>query len=205
MNARAPRASAVQTRDRLIAVAHDLFHARGYHAVGVQDLVNAAGIPKGSFYNHFASKQELAIAALERYAAQSPVPLLWTTPAGPRAGIRAHFEELERRFVAAGLSDGCMMGNFANELADHDDAVRELLNTQFTAWMDLIAAAIKQSEATEGLVPLMPADELAGVIVSLWEGSLTRARAAGSAQPIRQFFTTVFDQLLPATDGQKES
>lgn len=202
---RAPRASAVATRERLITVGLDLFHARGYHAVGVQDLVNAAGIPKGSFYNHFSSKQALAIAALEQYAAQSPLPLLWSTQDGARAGIRAHFEELERRFVQVDLTHGCMMGNFANELADEDERVRELLNVQFALWAECIATAIRKAEADEGVVPVMPADELAGVIISLWEGSITRSRAAGNAQPIRQFFTTVFDRLLPPPRQQKDS
>ena len=202
---RAPRASAVATRERLIVAGLELFHTRGYHGVGVQDLVNVAGVPKGSFYNHFSSKQDLAIAALEQYAAQSPLPLLWSTPSGARAGIRAHFEELERRFTEGGLTHGCMMGNFANEMADQDERVRELLNVQFGIWADCIAGAIRRAESDEGVIPALPADELAGVIISLWEGSITRSRAAGNARPIREFFTTVFDRLLPMPRQQKDS
>ncbi|CAJ1494368.1 TetR family transcriptional regulator C-terminal domain-containing protein [[Mycobacterium] kokjensenii] len=197
MSPRAPRASAVATRERLLAVGLELFHARGYHAVGIQEVVDAAGIPKGSFYNHFRSKQELAITALQQYAAHSPVDLLWSTPEGPRAGIRAHFEELERRFVDADLMRGCMLGNFANEIADRDETVRNLLTGLFEAWAEVLTDALRQAETSESVRLAMPADQLAGVILSLWEGAITRARAAQSEEPLRQFFDVVFGDLIP--------
>lgn len=205
MAGRAPRASAVATRERLLASGLQLFHARGYHAVGVQDIIDAAGIPKGSFYNHFRSKQDLALAALEQYATLSPLDELRSHPGGPRAGLRAHFEELRRRFAEADLTQGCMMGNFANELADQDEPVRELLNCLFSAWIALIAAALREAEADEGIHLTVPADALAGVIVSLWEGSITRARAANSIEPVDQFFDTVFSQLLATATNQKDA
>lgn len=202
MAQRAARASAMATRDRLITVAMELFHARGYHAVGVQDLVAAAGIPKGSFYNHFASKQELALAALENYAAHSPVDLLSATPEDPIAGLRAHFNELQRRFEEVDLTHGCMMGNFANELADRDHAVRDLLAGLFAAWSQLIAANLRQAEAAGARLAL-PADRLAGLIISLWEGSLTRTRSDGNLEPLQQFHELVFDQLITTTRPQE--
>lgn len=55
------------SREEVVAAAQDRFHRRGYHASGVKDITDAAGLPKGSFYNYFASKEDMAIETLRRY------------------------------------------------------------------------------------------------------------------------------------------
>src|SRR3984957_11028955 len=57
------------TRNRLIDVGLELMRRHGYGATGLQELLSAAGVPKGSFYHHFASKEEFTTAVIERYAA----------------------------------------------------------------------------------------------------------------------------------------
>ena len=54
-------------RDEIVAAALEQFHIRGYHGAGVKDITDAAGVPKGSFYNHFDSKEALAVVALQQY------------------------------------------------------------------------------------------------------------------------------------------
>ena len=62
--------SAKSTRDHLIDVGLDLMHRHGFNATGLTEILQAADVPKGSFYHFFGSKEEFAAAALERYAAQ---------------------------------------------------------------------------------------------------------------------------------------
>lgn len=192
------RAATAEVRERLLQAGLDLFHSRGYHAVGVQEITNAAGMPKGSFYNHFASKEDLALAALEQYAAQSPFDLLTDRSAGAVAALRAHFEELARRFTESDYRRGCLMGNFSNEIADELDRPRQLLADLFEGWKFLLTDAITAAQAAGEVSATVPADRLAGLVLSAWEGSLTRARAAHNADPLDDFFDTVFDHLLTA-------
>lgn len=196
--ARRTRSTSPQIRERLLTAGLDLFHSRGYHATGVQEITGQAGVPKGSFYNHFASKQELAVAALERYAMESPVDLLMDEETMPVEALRAHFEELGRRFVDSGYRRGCLMGNFANELADHDQAVRATLTGLFSAWTQLIATVLARGQEAGEVTTRLSADQLAGSVLSIWEGSLTRTRALGDDAPLTEFFDTVFSHLLPA-------
>lgn len=190
------RPGSAEIRERLLDAGMDLFHTQSYNGTGVQEITSAAGVPKGSFYNHFDSKQGLAIAALERYAAQSPLDLLMNPDTPPLAAVRGHFEELGRRFAVSGYQRGCMMGNFANEVADRADPVRVLLAGLFDAWVQVVADVIAQAQQGGQVASALPAEQLAGMIVSAWEGSLTRARACGDAGPVDTFFTVVFDQLL---------
>ena len=197
--AKRTRAGSAEIRERLITAGLDLFHTNGYHATGVQDIANAAGVPKGSFYNHFDSKQALAIIAVQRYAESGPLEMLMETHGRPVDAIRSHFEELALRFERAGWRQGCMIGNFANELADQDEDVRAAVNTLLTGWTQLLAAAIAQAQGLGKIAATHDADQLAGTVLSMWEGSLTRARAARSKAPLDEFFTITFDSLLAST------
>ncbi len=55
------------TRDHLLDVGVELMHRNGYKATGLTEILQAAGVPKGSFYHHFGSKEDFAAAALEKY------------------------------------------------------------------------------------------------------------------------------------------
>src|SRR5260370_7439318 len=58
------------TRDHLIDVGVNLMHKHGYTATGLTEILESAGVPKGSFYHHFGSKEDFAVSALERYVAR---------------------------------------------------------------------------------------------------------------------------------------
>lgn len=62
--------NAKSTREHLINVGLDLMHQHGYQATGLKEILNAADVPKGSFYHHFSSKEDFAAAALENYTAR---------------------------------------------------------------------------------------------------------------------------------------
>jgi TetR/AcrR family transcriptional repressor of nem operon len=113
------------------------FHRRGYHATGVQEIVSSAGVPKGSFYSHFESKDALGLAALARY---------WEDRAKARALLRdaslPGLERLDRSFAALGYSeDGCLIGNFTAELAQLD-AFRQDLSRLWRQWTDALSQCL---------------------------------------------------------------
>lgn len=193
---RRTRAGSADVRRRLVDAGLALFHARGYHATGVQDITDAAGVPKGSFYNHFPSKQALAIVAVRQYAESGPLDVLLAHEGHPVPAIRTHFEVLADRFQGADWRQGCLIGNFANELADQDEDVRATVNELLTAWTALLAGVIGDAQAAGHVATSLPAETLAGTVLSMWEGSLTRARAARTRAPLDEFFTLAFDHLL---------
>ena len=95
-------------REAIVEAALAQFHERGFNAAAVKDITDRAGVPKGSFYNHFESKEALAIVALQRYGEG---PGDWrispTRPWEPVARIRAHFEFLRDEVVGYGNLRGC--------------------------------------------------------------------------------------------------
>ena len=84
-------------RDRIVEAALDRFHTLGFNGCGVQEIVDKAGIPKGSFYNYFKAKELVAVEALKMYADGSRRQILSDKTIPPLKRVRAHFEFLASR------------------------------------------------------------------------------------------------------------
>jgi len=186
----ARRASAASpgTRQRLADAALDQFHRKGYNATSVQDLVSAAGAPKGTFYNHFQSKEDLALDAVRRYAAAMCVDMLRDRDAGPaRDRIRRHLGHVLAAAGDFGPERGCLLATLAGEVPTYGDALARAVSDALDAWVSALAGAIDEARAAGDLAMLESGAELAAFIVSAYEGAAVRAKAAGSLEPMRNF------------------
>ncbi|OKI44729.1 TetR/AcrR family transcriptional regulator [Micromonospora sp. CB01531] len=104
-------------REALLDAACEEFDARGYAATGVAAIATRAGAPKGSFYNHFASKEELALASLERYGVNRRLGMLGDRSKPPLQRIQAHLAYLRDDLARHSFGRGCLFGTFAAESA----------------------------------------------------------------------------------------
>ena len=183
-------------RDRVIRAGLDQFHRAGFNGSSVEDITDLAEVPKGSFYNHFKSKEELAVEVIDRYIEQGPHAMLGDTAVPPLKRLKGYFSALAQDFVESGYKRGCLLGNFSSELADHSGLVRQRLEIAFDNWVKRIAGVIKEAqkagEVDSGLKP----EQIAGAVLSAWEGALLRARVAGDAAPLKEFMAVGFGRLI---------
>jgi TetR/AcrR family transcriptional repressor of nem operon len=126
-------------KEKILTAAQSLIELRGYSALGVAEICKAAGVPKGSFYHFFESKEALALAVLdEHWAAQRGdwVRVL-QDDAQPLARLRRLFEETEAGLLAGrqscGTVSGCMFGNLTLELSNQTEPIRARLQQIFEA------------------------------------------------------------------------
>jgi TetR/AcrR family transcriptional regulator, transcriptional repressor for nem operon len=88
------------TREDIVEAGLRCLVERGFNAVGVQDITDAAGVPKGSFYNHFESKEALGLEIVERYGAnQTRREILTDSTVPPLQRLRRHFERITGLFA----------------------------------------------------------------------------------------------------------
>src|SRR5580693_9524133 len=106
-----PRPANPETRSRLLEKGGELVSARGFNATGVQEITAAAGVPKGSFYNYFDSKEAFAVAVLTEYGA-----ILNQRRAPPLARIARYFAGLAEFHERRRYAVGCLIGNMALEV-----------------------------------------------------------------------------------------
>ncbi|HEX3791074.1 MAG TPA: TetR family transcriptional regulator C-terminal domain-containing protein [Pseudonocardiaceae bacterium] len=183
-------------REEIVDAAQEQFHRYGFNAAGVKDITDRAGVPKGSFYNHFDSKESLAVVALERYGSQQRLDDLTDQKVEPVARIRANFEFLRDAQIGHGFSRGCLVGNFGNEMADHSEAIRTAVHQGLTLWAERIAGALREAQQAGSVRAELDPDKTGRFIVNAWEGTLIAARADKSGEAFESFFDLVFGSLL---------
>ncbi|MFF3257175.1 TetR family transcriptional regulator C-terminal domain-containing protein [Actinacidiphila glaucinigra] len=183
-------------REAIVDAAVAQFHAKGYNAAGVKDITDAAGVPKGSFYNHFDSKESLALVALDRYGAGRRTHELAEPGIPPLARLRAHFEMLRDETVDADFTRGCMFGNFGAEIADHSETIRAGVRTSLGVWASLIAGALAEAQRAGELRADLDTGRTARFVLNAWEGTLITARSGRSDEAFEDFFQMVFGTLL---------
>jgi TetR/AcrR family transcriptional regulator, transcriptional repressor for nem operon len=190
-------------RDQLIESAVDVFHARGFNGCSVQDIVEAAGVPKGSFYNHFESKEALGVEVVRAYTVLVGAYVVHAGAADvlagdgtPLARIRAYFEAVIEQNVSCGVRRGCLLGNFATELAPHSTQIARAVTDALENWSAAVAQALAQAQESGELSKEADVDALARYLVDGYEGAAARAKLIGDRAPMDDFIRTTFDFLL---------
>ncbi|MFG1704264.1 TetR family transcriptional regulator C-terminal domain-containing protein [Nonomuraea sp. M3C6] len=186
-------------RNQIVEAALEQFHTHGYNAAGVKTITDAAGVPKGSFYNHFDSKEALAVEALRHYR-EGRRDDLTGGDAEPLARLRAHFEGFRDDVVRLDYTRGCLIGNFGAEIADHSEVIRECVRESFQHWAETIAATIEEAQRAGAVRADLDPGTAARFLLNAWEGTLIRARADRSEEAFDAFFAIAFGPLLTAED-----
>jgi TetR/AcrR family transcriptional repressor of nem operon len=186
------------TREHLIDVGLVLMHQNGYNATGLNDLLKAADVPKGSFYHHFGSKEDFAAAALERYGMRErahAASILNDATVPPLKRLRRYFSDLVRIYGQKGAIPGCMMGRFSLEIADVSPILRKQISATFDHWQHTVAMVIQQAVAQKELPAGTDAQSLAGFLLNSWEGALLRSQAEKNDAPLEIFQRHALDAL----------
>jgi TetR/AcrR family transcriptional repressor of nem operon len=185
-------------RDEILAAGVDTLHRQGFNATSVQDITDAAGVPKGSFYNHFESKEALGAEVVQRFMENRRARLAILRDGGmaPLTRLRKYFEGLNQVLAKSNYSYGCLLGNFGAELSDQSPLIRERLAKAFEEWSKLIANVIAESQAAGDMSKNFSPKTLAGFFLNGWEGALLRARVDKSRAPLDQFLEVSFTKVL---------
>jgi AcrR family transcriptional regulator len=198
------------TRERLIAAAARLFHEQGYTATGVATILREADALSGSMYHHFAGKEELLIAVLERYR-----ELL-----RPEVMDRAEAltdDPIERVFALLGLyrhglemtgaNLGCPIGNLALEVSDSHPEARALIDANFRGWTEHVRGWLAAADRLPATTDLT---SLAELVLTVMEGAVMQARARKSLEPfdaavaeLRRYFDLLLAEQAPKSTPAK--
>ena len=185
-------------RDKLLAASLATLHGRGFNATSVQDITEAAGVPKGSFYNHFASKEILGAEVLKLYSESTSAAfkVLGDMSITPLQRLRRHLEAMVEVASASGLFWGCMIGNFGSELSGQSPLIRAQLVKRLRGWTAAVAGAITAAQQSGEVPADLPAAALAEFMVNAWQGALVRSKVEQSKAPLDLFVTMVFAKIL---------
>ncbi|HSV40581.1 MAG TPA: TetR/AcrR family transcriptional regulator [Nocardioidaceae bacterium] len=183
------------TRTKVLATARLLFQRQGYHATGVNQILEEADAPKGSLYFHFpGGKQQLATEAVTLGAQElgELIDAVIDDAPDPASAVRTIADLLAKQLEDSDFLDGCPITTVALE-AGGSDPIRDACRAGYDRWLISIAdafvgAGLRRIEATE----------LAMVVLSTIEGGLLLARTRRDAALLRTVAAHVADQVAAA-------
>ncbi|MEW7292395.1 TetR/AcrR family transcriptional regulator [Aquimarina sp. 2304DJ70-9] len=186
--------------DALIEKGMMLLWSKGYNATSVNDIVKEAGVPKGSFYFYFDSKEDFAVKSIEKYFDMQFPPaleILQNKSVSPRQRVidfyEFHSKVLKEEFDC---KMGCMGCNLANEMAEHNEAIRNAINTKTEMIKAHITQVIKEAQKLGEVDSNIEASDLVAFMEDAGKGAMITMKAMNSAYPIDNFTKMVRMILL---------
>ncbi|MFK4267684.1 TetR/AcrR family transcriptional regulator [Streptomyces milbemycinicus] len=181
-------------RERILSAARSLIETHGYSALGVAEICRTAGVPKGSFYYFFDSKESLALAVIdEHWTGQKRT---WATALGgdaqrgdaqPLLRLRRLFEATEVGLRTAqrscGTVSGCLFGNLTLEMSNQTEAIRTRLQEIFEAQVEMVDSVIAEALERQE-VEVADTREAARAVVAQLEGQVLFAKLYNSTQQL---------------------
>jgi TetR/AcrR family transcriptional repressor of nem operon len=188
-------------REQILREGLEVVRRRGFNGAGVRDITASAGVPQGSFTNHFTSKEAFGLEILDRYFADIRTVVDVTLRDGelpPVERLGAYFDAISDRLQERGWRDGCLIGNLSLESTEHSAALRGRLAEIFGAWRQPFADCLREAAAA-GQITLdvdLPAVDLADFLLASWQGAILRMKVERSPEPLNRFKRIVFSTVL---------
>src|SRR5260221_2799974 len=186
-------------REKILSAGLHVVLEQGYCGASVRDIVQAAGVPQGSFTNHFRSKEAFCLEILERYfimVRENIDKTLRNDKAAPLKRLRA-WVDLQIRFLEqADMRNGCLIGNYSVEASDHSEAIRRRLVEIFAEIHKSIVYCLKAAVMAGELSSATDCDEVAHFLFTSLQGAILASKVGRSSAPVKRFKKIVFSTLL---------
>jgi len=191
-------ASRLETRDALIRYGTEILTEKGFHSTGIDEVLKHVGVPKGSFYHYFASKDEFGHAIIDNYAAYFARKLdrwLLSESHPPLERIADFVADAKAGMERHAFRRGCLVGNMGQELGALHEGFRKRLGSVFEDWQERTARCFEAARDAGEISPDADCRRLAAFFWIGWEGAVLQAKLHRSTAPLDLFAENFFAGL----------
>lgn len=177
-----------QTREMILARAAQLFSRQGYFGSSLSDIMQETGLEKGGIYNHFASKEQLALEAFDYSIelVQQRTKLALAGKANAIDRLLAIVSVFQGLVDDPPLDGGCPILNTAVEADDAQPALRERAREAMDSWRSTIHRIVAKGIARQEIRPEVDADALATILIASLEGAIMMSKLYGNSVHMRR-------------------
>lgn len=191
---------ACDTKTRILEAAEPIMVAKGFHALGIAEVLEAAKVPKGSFYHHFASKEDFGVALVAHYAGAHNAFMREFFAKGdlkPSDRILAWFSMGLSRAVERAYGPLCLICKLSAEVSTFGEPMRQALAQEAGAGQGVLAQTIREGQATGDIAKKFAPEPLAALMLSAWIGALQEMQVRKSLTPLQQSLDTFRKLMAP--------
>jgi len=187
------------TKNIILKSGAEIIHLKGFNHTGIQEILNRAGVPKGSFYNYFKSKEDFGLQVIDFYIEQFSLLIkkfLEDDSLSPLEKIKGILDRFIEFFKSRDYAYGCPIGNLSQEMGDLSPAFRMKLKDAIDSMVEIYAALLAEAQKTGELSVDLDVRDAADFIVSSWQGALLRMKIQKGSEPLENHRKFIFSCVL---------
>jgi TetR/AcrR family transcriptional regulator, transcriptional repressor for nem operon len=187
------------SKNRILEVGAGIIHLKGFHNTGIQEILQAAGVPKGSFYNYFSNKEDFGLQLIDYFMgffSSISEPILENPAFSPLEKIKKILELFMDLFQSKDFAYGCPIGNLAQEMGDLSPVFREKLKSALENMVDTYAGMLAEARIRGEISRNLDVRKAAYFLVSSWHGALIHMKAVKSLEPLENHKQFIFEYVL---------
>jgi TetR/AcrR family transcriptional regulator, transcriptional repressor for nem operon len=187
------------TKNALLQAGMDFMLEKGYTNTGVQLVLSSLGVPKGSFYHYFESKEAFAVSIIHQFDQEYSTKLLRVLKnplRSPLQRLRDYCEAEKDEFERQQCRKGCLIGNLSKEMSDQSSLLRDELANVMAKWRGIFGDCIEEGQQLGEIIKKVPAQRLAEFFCIGWGGAVFRATTLKSIEPMEIFIDLMFNEFL---------
>lgn len=186
------------SKEDIIEIGGELMREKGYHATGINDILREAGIPKGSFYNFFATKEAFAKDVIQWYGGRmqrAMSGIFANESLSPLNRLKKFYGLVIAGNAEEGFQNGCLVNNLNVEVAGTSDLLAEVTDQQFNLWLDQIETCVSEGQEAGEIKDEFTARELAEFIHTSFFGGLSRMKSSRDGASLTLVYRVAFASI----------
>ncbi|MFZ6644581.1 TetR family transcriptional regulator C-terminal domain-containing protein [Undibacterium sp. TJN25] len=186
-------------REKILTEGLRVVHQHGFGGASVRDIVQAAGVPQGSFTNHFGSKESFGLEIIDLYFSNSQQVMsetLLNDALPPLQRLSDYMDRNRAHLSRDNMRNGCLYGNFTAEASDHSEPIRKRLIEIFAEVRSALTYCLQAAVKAGELPTDFDCEEIAGFILSSLQGANLMAKGHRDAEPVDRFKRVLFSQIF---------
>jgi len=177
------------TKERILDAAEELMWRKSFHSVGLNEILTAVGVPKGSFYHYFESKEHFGVELLKHYIkdatlVKSEALTNRNVESDPSERLLVFLEGSIDSFLANRGKCPCLVLKLASEVTSFSEPMREVLAGGMETWLAIVAGVFDEAKALGTIPRDLDSKNTAGLMRDLWAGAIQRSTVSNSVQPM---------------------
>lgn len=176
-----------------------IIHLKGYNNTGIQEILDAARVPKGSFYNYFKSKEDFGLQVIDFFVDhfdEVSKGILEDASIPPLKRIEKTLDQYMGLFKSMDYSCGCPIGNLSQEMGDLSPIFRERLRRALDLIAEKYAMVLREAQGAGEIPGNLDVMEAAYFIVSSWHGALVHMKVVKGPGPLENHKKFIFERVL---------
>ncbi len=186
-------------KQRILEKGAEIIHQKGYYHTGIQEILNAAKIPKGSFYNYFNNKEDFGLQVIDYFIAQfdgMAREILENHSFPPLERVRKLLDHFIELFKTKRYTLGCPIGNLGQEMGDLSEPFQKKLKWALDAMAGRYIRVLSEAQSRGDLPQGLDVRQTAFFLIASWHGALIRMKIERSPEPLEDHKNFFFNRIF---------